>query len=435
MSASKWDAEWTAKYTGVTRHSSSGKLLRKYWHPVLLSSEVAPRALRSIQLMGEHFIVFRLPDNRLGVLPENCIHRGASLIYGFIEPDGLRCSYHGWKFSCEGEVLETPFGGYGLDGTNKKQRSWHGRVYECGGIIFVCLDPQVDADIVYLPLWDLLLTGSDEVVVQRHDVECNWFQYQENAADITHTLFLHGAMLRSLGIPDASGFYSPFVWYTFATCPFGLVKAWLYEGRKVGWGNLAVFPNILRIVKEMHWRVPVTSEKTTIFQVSGRTLGVTPPYISDPQVRYGRPLQAVSAESPPVQHHQNAQSGRYSVWSFQGQDAAACTSQGRIANRDRERLVASDYGVTLYRRAWQELCDGSFGPNQVYEEVRTQDGMLDLRPWLGGNDLAVSRPVTQSDLFPGRRWSEIFSSTRSAYTGSSWCCITWPFRLKRMRRA
>ena len=164
MSTSTWDSDWTTNYTGVGSNSLSGRLLRRYWHPVLLSSELLPRMLREVELLGQSLVLFRLLDGRLGVLPEHCPHRGASLKYGFIEQDGIRCAYHGWKFSCEGTNIETPFGPpHRTESTN----SWSARAYECGGIIFICLAPEPAGAAP--PRWDILLTGSDEIVVQRHE--------------------------------------------------------------------------------------------------------------------------------------------------------------------------------------------------------------------------------------------------------------------------
>lgn len=408
MRTCEWDAAWTANYTGVGSDAAAGRLLRRYWHPVLLSSEVQPRTLRKIELLGDHLVVFRLADNQLGVLPEHCRHRGASLAYGFIEPDGIRCGYHGWKFSCVGETLETPFGGQAFEGENRRI-DWAGRAYECGGVVFVCLNPD-PADPVN-PSWDLLLSGADEIVVQRHLVDCNWFQYQENAADITHTVFLHGARLRSLGIPDASGFYAQFVWYGFREVPFGLVKAWLYEGRRVGWGNLAVFPNILRIVQEMHWRVPLNAERTLIFQISGRQLAGGPRERLSGRAASGPPLPALSIEDPVIYTDQHAGEEQYRLWSFQGQDAAACATQGRTARRDREHLGASDFGLVMYRRAWQALCDSGFGPATSYSSLKDEAGALDLRPWLSDTDVTVSRPIDKSIKWSSKSWGNIFNNS------------------------
>ena len=42
-----------------------------------------------------------LAQGELGLMAERCPHRGASMVYGIPEDGGLRCPYHGWKFSAE----------------------------------------------------------------------------------------------------------------------------------------------------------------------------------------------------------------------------------------------------------------------------------------------------------------------------------------------
>jgi nitrite reductase/ring-hydroxylating ferredoxin subunit len=87
-----------------------GDMLRRYWHPIAMSSQVAEPdgpPLRT-KLLGEPFVVFRDTQGRVGVLDEYCMHRGASLALGRNEEGGLRCIYHGWKFDVDGAILETP---------------------------------------------------------------------------------------------------------------------------------------------------------------------------------------------------------------------------------------------------------------------------------------------------------------------------------------
>src|ERR1041384_6124092 len=60
-----------------------GELMRQYWIPALLSSEL-PRDGDPIRLMllGERLIAFRDSDGKAGVMDHRCPHRGASLFLG-----------------------------------------------------------------------------------------------------------------------------------------------------------------------------------------------------------------------------------------------------------------------------------------------------------------------------------------------------------------
>ena len=54
-----------------------------------------------VRVLGEDFAVFKTGDGGYGIVDERCPHRGASLVYGIVDDDGLRCGYHGWKFDTE----------------------------------------------------------------------------------------------------------------------------------------------------------------------------------------------------------------------------------------------------------------------------------------------------------------------------------------------
>src|SRR5215467_12713585 len=87
-----------------------GTLMRQYWLPAALSSELAepdcpPSRLR---LLGEDLIAFRVSSGSVGVVANNCPHRGASLFFGRNEETGLRCVYHGWKFDTSGACVDMP---------------------------------------------------------------------------------------------------------------------------------------------------------------------------------------------------------------------------------------------------------------------------------------------------------------------------------------
>src|SRR3989449_8736072 len=87
-----------------------GELMRRYWIPALLSSEIAERdgAPVRVRLLGEDLVAFRDSQGRVGLLDEHCSHRGTSLFFGRNEECGLSCIYHGWKYDIDGNVLDTP---------------------------------------------------------------------------------------------------------------------------------------------------------------------------------------------------------------------------------------------------------------------------------------------------------------------------------------
>ena len=87
-----------------------GTLLRRYWVPVLLQSEIAERdcAPVRVKILGEKLLAFRDSEGRPALVGEFCAHRGASLFLGRNEEGGIRCSYHGWKYDVDGRCVELP---------------------------------------------------------------------------------------------------------------------------------------------------------------------------------------------------------------------------------------------------------------------------------------------------------------------------------------
>jgi phthalate 4,5-dioxygenase len=87
-----------------------GNLLRCFWQPFALSTELpgADSDPLRVRLLGEDVVAFRDSTGQVGLLAQNCPHRGASLFFGRNEESGLRCVYHGWKFDAHGTCVDMP---------------------------------------------------------------------------------------------------------------------------------------------------------------------------------------------------------------------------------------------------------------------------------------------------------------------------------------
>jgi phthalate 4,5-dioxygenase len=165
-----------------------GSLMRQYWVPAALSSELpeADGPLLRVRLLGEDLIGFRTTSGAVGLIQNNCPHRGASLFYGRNEDEGLRCVYHGWKFDVTGQCVDMP--SEPIESPYKsKVRATAYPCVERGGLIWAYLGPRATPP----PLPDLepnMLAGSNLQIYQR---ECNWVQALEGDIDTCHTVFLH----------------------------------------------------------------------------------------------------------------------------------------------------------------------------------------------------------------------------------------------------
>src|SRR6202158_5418968 len=94
----------------VGPRTAMGNLQREYWIPVLQTEDLAQSDSdpMRVRLLGEDLIAFRDTNGRVGLLANNCPHRGASLFFGRNEESGLRCVYHGWKFDSSGQCIDMP---------------------------------------------------------------------------------------------------------------------------------------------------------------------------------------------------------------------------------------------------------------------------------------------------------------------------------------
>ena len=170
----------------------AGEYLRRYWHPVALSTEVTNTPLK-VRILGEDLVIFKTTENKIGLIHKYCTHRRASLVYGKTESRGIRCCYHGWLFSPDGEILETP----GEDPESKQAKIVREKfklgaypVKEFNGIIFAYMGPP--EKIPKFPHYDAYEIPYDKRSPYKISYKCNWIQVLDAIMDPVHTSFLHG---------------------------------------------------------------------------------------------------------------------------------------------------------------------------------------------------------------------------------------------------
>jgi phthalate 4,5-dioxygenase len=167
-----------------------GEMLRQYWVPACLASDLPAPDCDPIQvrLLGESLVAFRDSSGRIGLMPENCPHRGASLYLGRNEKGGLRCLYHGWKFDVAGKVLDTPCE---PPGSVIKER-FTGKTYaaiERGDVIWAYMGSR--EKMPAFPNFHWTQVPSSHRSIKRVLEECNWVQSLEGSMDPPHFLALH----------------------------------------------------------------------------------------------------------------------------------------------------------------------------------------------------------------------------------------------------
>lgn len=179
--------------TQVGPGTPMGELMRQYWLPAALSSELKPdgEPLRLL-LLGERLIAFRDSSGRIGIFDHRCPHRCASLFFGRNEADGLRCVYHGWKFDVAGTCVDMPNVPPASDYKHKVRAKAYTAV-ERNGLVWVYMGPRAQPPA--LPMLEPTLLPENEVELGFMQRECNWLQALEGDIDTTHTSFLHFGMV------------------------------------------------------------------------------------------------------------------------------------------------------------------------------------------------------------------------------------------------
>ena len=178
----------SVELTRVGPGTVMGQLMREYWIPALMSSELVPDGppIR-LMLLGEKLIAFRDSQGRVGVMDHRCPHRCASLFLGRNEEGGLRCIYHGWKFDVAGNCLDMP--SVPPPDFKQKVKAKAYRTIERAGVVWVYMGARAEAPPP--PAFEIFDVPEDEIRVTFIMRECNYLQAIEGEIDTSHFGFLH----------------------------------------------------------------------------------------------------------------------------------------------------------------------------------------------------------------------------------------------------
>jgi 5,5'-dehydrodivanillate O-demethylase len=337
--------------TRVGQGTPAGELLRRYWHVVAAAAELTEaKPKKRVRILGENLVLYRNKSGSYGLVAENCSHRGVSLYYGFVEPDGIRCAYHGWKYDAGGNCIDQPFENPEAGFKDKIQHPAY-PVEKLAGLLFAYMGPPERKPL--LPKWDLLVRqdGGKKIDVCE-TLRCNWLQAMENSVDPTHTYFLHSHTLKLKGDPDHVPFHYRMVSkidFELAVHPTwaGIQKQRIFadDNAPAETPHPLVFPNILfvpvRIGYAMHFRTPIDDQNTQVFQF-----------------RFSPSKDGKIVEQPedtPIEYVGTTdEHGEFHMDNFTSQDHMAWETQGAIADRAKEHLGEGDRGVIMFRKLLRE---------------------------------------------------------------------------------
>ena len=110
--------------------------LKPGWYKVADSNDIGSMEAIQVDDFPTQIVVWRGKDDQLSALDLYCRHMGASLACGEVEEDGIRCPFHAWRWSGEGQCNEVPYAK--RIPPKAVTRSWE--VNELDGSIYVWFD-------------------------------------------------------------------------------------------------------------------------------------------------------------------------------------------------------------------------------------------------------------------------------------------------------
>jgi 5,5'-dehydrodivanillate O-demethylase len=316
-----------------------------------------------------------------------------------VEAQGLRCSYHGWQFNEKGACIHQPYEDTAHPERDAKARV-HIKAYPVqakGGMLWAYMGP-LPAPL--LPDWEAFSWDNGFTQVVLSEVPCNWFQCQENSIDPVHFEWMH----ENWGNRQRTGevrFGATHLKLDFKEFEFGFtyhrVKQDTSEDDQA-WtvGRVCLWPNGFFLGEHFEWRVPIDDENT---------LSVTWKYTRVPREQEPYAQTSIPTWWGPVKDEH----GRWIDTHVMNQDFLAWVGQGRIADRSREQLGASDRGIVAMRRRFFEEMDtvAQGGEPKAVLRDPTRNVRLSL-PMVYGDQITQSR--TQAEILAHPTLKQFYTS-------------------------
>ncbi len=381
--------------TNVEKGSPMGEVFRRFWIPAVLSEELPGPDCEPVEitLLGEHLVIFRDTDGKVGLIDKYCPHRGAPMFYGRNEECGLRCVYHGWKFDVDGNCTDMPNAPEG-DAFRSKIKIQSYPCVEAGSLIWTYMGPEESKPP--FPEFEWCKMEENHLYVSKFKLECNYLQAMEGDYDPGHVPFLHTVLDTGVIQGPQTRFIDPAKVRTTPTdeeFPVGVGNRRVTEADRDGWGTVEDSDSGLLFIQKGEKEdgtktVNVAPWMMPIFPTAGTTVGTTTystnirvPIDNNSlyfyRVRWAyKPIPTSEIEAyktdgwffpemipgtytpkDNVHNHYNINRVTQKYFSYSGiqcfplQDIAMMEDQwGSIADRTLEHLTSSDFAIIAVRR-------------------------------------------------------------------------------------
>jgi 5,5'-dehydrodivanillate O-demethylase len=349
---------WDPRLAETGPGTPGGIFLRQFWHAIGRSEDLPPGRAVPIRIMSEDYTLFRGHSGKAQVMAYRCAHRGAQLFLGWVEDDCLRCVYHGWKYDQAGQCVEAPAE---IPGFERKVRVPVFPTREAFGLIYAYFGPGEPPEFPPYP------ESHGEGIVEAWPIDpvpCNYLQSFENSMDEVHVAFTHqpggshAALARELPVITAE------------ETDWGMMR---YGKRADGTvrHTLHYAPNIVRVIvpplagmdgiggwPEITFHFTPVDDHNHLWVITAKIRAT-----GEEAERYKQKraeFLAGRAARPPLRTViDDLWAGKVAYGELRHpelvivQDIAVQAGQGRVADRERERLGRSDRGIIVWRRILQ----------------------------------------------------------------------------------
>jgi phthalate 4,5-dioxygenase oxygenase subunit len=378
-----------------------GEMMRRYWQPAALSEELGHDAPLAVRLLGEDLVMFRNEQGEPQLIDRRCPHRGVDLSYGRVEGGGLRCLYHGWLMAGSGRCLEQPGDPRGSRHAGQLKFTAYPCV-ERAGIIFTYMG---GGELPELPAFPAFTGNAGQVWATKLLHECNYLQANEGNFDPQHISYLHRFEMDDQAIkPSLNTLMKADVAPRFVVAPtsFGL-RATAY--RQIGDNIYARITNFLmpngasfdgvpidspakgkvpeNLGYQVHWHVPIDDGRhwkyTMIYRYEGQ---LDKTWLSEGL--FGEVTDDYRSKRNAGNRYLQDR-GDMARGSFTGlgrnyydHDLWAVEAQGRIMDRSRENLGATDMPLHMLRRLLiTAISDAEAGKDPLFVQRSDRPNAMD----------------------------------------------------------
>ena len=181
-----------------------------------------PLAYFVVDILNESVLVTRNEEGKIQAFQNFCRHRGARLLDGHGVAKQIRCPYHNWGYSHNGDLVGAP----DMKRTEHFSKADNGllkvRLESWAGFLFINFDPDATPLLDYLGDLPKTLEKYDLANMHcikeiKHSVACNWKLYTEVDMEDYHAPTVHPLSIGQQVFPrqPSNGEYET----TFYECP------------------------------------------------------------------------------------------------------------------------------------------------------------------------------------------------------------------------